>query len=151
MCEVRRRRTLPKCLQCPLLGVKVIKCLGKCQSTFLTFCGRETCSLPPDSPKGTSCQQLVFFCFFISQILHCTVLSYHILDKQMIYYNILVAFVFIFLLAGFSSSLWVAMTTNWNVMPAFHACHTSCERRFHSYTDSGFHEKRFSMLGSGIE
>lgn len=101
VCWGRRGGTIPKCLQCPLLGVKVIKCLGKCQSTFLTFCGPETCSLPPDSPKGTSCQQLVCFCFFISQILHYTAPSCHILDKQMIYYNIFVAFVFIFLLSGF--------------------------------------------------
>lgn len=35
------------------------------------------------------------------------------------------------------------MTTNWDVMPAFHACLTSCERRFHSHTDSGFHGKGF--------
>lgn len=81
---------------------------GKCQSTCLTFCGPETCFLALDSPKGTSCQQLLF-CIsnfhFISQILHQTVPSCHILGKKMIYYNAFVfpAFVFVFLLPGLSS------------------------------------------------
>lgn len=60
----------------------------KCQSTCLTFCGLETCSLPLDSPKGTSCQQLLFFSPCISRILHRAVPSRHILEKQMTYYYV---------------------------------------------------------------
>lgn len=58
----------------------------KCQSTCLTFCGPETCSFPLDSPKGTSCQQLLLFILFFSlsfifQILHHTIPSWQILEK----------------------------------------------------------------------
>lgn len=71
-----------------------------------------------------------FLCFFFIPQTHS--------GNQMIYYY---AFVLLFpalalLFPGLSSSLQVAMTTNWNVMLAFHPRLTSCERRLHGQTNS---------------
>ncbi len=80
----KRRRPHPKCLQCPLLGVKVIKCwFGENVKVLAShFAVQKHSSLPLDSPKGTSCQQLLFLFSFISQSLHHTVPSCHILGKK---------------------------------------------------------------------
>lgn len=113
---------------------------GKCQSTCLTFLWSRN-MLPstwfPQRPQ-LSAAALILFLSFIPQILHHTLPSCQIFELQMIYYN---TFVFLLLLPGLSSSLQVAMTTNWDVMLALHPHLTSCERRLRGHTKSWFHGK----------
>lgn len=74
----KRRRTHPKCLQCPLLGVKVIKCwfgenVKVLASHFEVQKHAPFHLIPPKAPAVSSCSYLFYFfpfLFQIFQILH---------------------------------------------------------------------------------